>query len=132
MILSSDWRPIRRSARPVEGDPFEAINAPDSDVDILHGFLDTDYPDPAALLGSIRQVPWLPERVLDELRGVEELTGQERIDAAAQLAEFVSDEQYLAIPVSYPVYPMYIGETVGCVLVQPAIGAVDLAALCPE
>jgi peptide/nickel transport system substrate-binding protein len=124
---------IELEVRPVEGDVFEAISGPGSDVDVVQGFLDTDYPDPAALLGSIRdEVPWLPDWVHDELGRVEGLAGDERIDAAAELAERLSDEEYLAIPVAYPVFPMFIGETVGCAFVQPAIGAVDLAALCPE
>jgi hypothetical protein len=38
----------------------------------------------------------------------------------------------LAIPVTYPVYPMFLGENVGCAFVQPAIGAVDLLELCPK
>jgi hypothetical protein len=95
-------------------------------------FLDVDYPDPAALLGSIRNVPWLPEPILEELDRVEALDGQERIDETAELARRISDEEFLAIPVAYPVYPMFFGESVGCAFIQPAIGAVDLATLCPE
>lgn len=126
---------IELEVRPVDGDPFEAINAPDSDVNVIDHALDSTYSDPAALLATIRGVrgvPWLPEPILEELDRVEGLEGQERIDETARLARRLSDEEFLAIPVSYPVYPMFIGESVGCAFVQPAIGAVDLAALCRE
>jgi len=123
---------IEVEVRAVDGDPIEALTAPDADVDLFYGFLDTDFPDPAALLGSMRRIPWVPDPILAELDRVEALGGQKRVDAAVALAHRLSEEDFLAIPIAYPVFPMFIGETVGCAFVQPAIGAVDLAALCPD
>ncbi len=111
----------------------EARSAPDGgEIDILDGFLDTDGPEPAAFMSTIRQVPWLPQPILDDLDAMERLTdATARRDAAIALAARLADEG-LAFGTDYPVYPIYIGEKVGCAFVQPSIGAVDLAALCPK
>ena len=83
-------------------------------------------------MSTIRQVPWLPQPILDDLDAMERLTdATARRDAAIALAARLADE-VLAFGTDYPVYPIYIGEKVGCAFVQPAIGAVDLAALCPK
>ena len=120
-----------RALSPEEYD--EARSARDGgDVDILDGFLDTDGPEPAAFLSTVRQVPWLPEPILRDLDAMEALVDPNaRRDAAVALAARLMDE-HLALPTDYPVYPIYLGPKVGCAFVQPAIGAVDLVALCPK
>lgn len=120
--------------RALDDDEFgEARSAPGgSEIDILDGFLDTDGPEPAAFLSTIRQVPWLPDPILRELDEMDALVDPgARRDAAVALAARLVDEG-LAVPTDYPVYPMYIGDRVGCAFVQPAIGAVDLTTLCPK
>ena len=125
---------IEVEVRVLDDDEFEeARSAPGGgEIDILDGFLDTDGPEPATFLSTIRQVPWLPEPILRELDAMDALVDPDaRRDAAVALAARLIDEG-LAVATDYPVYPMYIGEKVGCAFVQPAIGAVDLAALCPK
>jgi peptide/nickel transport system substrate-binding protein len=108
------------------------IADPDTQVDVYNGFLDTYYADPVALMGLLAETGWIGETNLAELDRLNGLTGQERIDGAAALATRVSDDEVLAIPFGYPIYPMYLGQDVGCGYVQPAIGAVDLLSLCRE
>lgn len=125
---------IEVDVRALEDREYEAARfEPDGgDIDILDGFLDTDGPEPAAFMSTVRQVPWLPQAILDDLDAMDALTDPtERRDAAVALADRLTDDG-LAFATDYPVYPMYIGEKVGCAFVQPAIGAVDLAALCPK
>lgn len=112
-------------------DPLAALHE-DDEASLVNGFLDTDFPDPGTLLESIRLLPWTPTEVLDELDRVQSSGGEERVAAAAALGTRLSDEDFLAIPAAYPVYPMYIAEDVGCAFVQPAIGAVDLVQLCRD
>jgi hypothetical protein len=108
------------------GDAFE----PGSDVDLLALDSWTDIPDPVALMGGLREIPWLGEANLNELDRLGSLSGQARIDGAVAFAQRVVDEQALILPSSYPVYPFYVSERIGCGFVQPAIGAVDLLSLC--
>jgi ABC-type transport system substrate-binding protein len=112
-------------------DPVAALHE-DDEASLANGFLDTDFPDPGALLENIRLLPWTPTEILEELDRVQSSGGDERVAAAAALANRLSDEDFLAIPAVYPVYPMYIAEDVGCAFVQPAIGAVDLVQLCRD
>jgi hypothetical protein len=83
-------------------------------------------------MGRLGDTAWIGEENLAELARLETLSGQERIDAAAAFATQMSDEEAYAIPYAYPIYPMYLGERVGCGYVQPALGAVDLLSLCRE
>jgi ABC-type transport system substrate-binding protein len=106
---------------------------PESEIDIYNGFLDTDFPDPASILRRhLGENDWIGEANRAELDRIQGLDGQERVDAAAAFARRLSDDEAYAIPYAYPIYPMYLGEHVGCGFVQPAIGAVDLLSLCPE
>jgi len=106
------------------------ITAPDSTVDLWIEPLWADYPDPVAMLRGLHDLAALPEGDLAELDRLEALAGQERVDAAVALATKVSETDHLVLPFAYPVYPMYLGDDVGCAFVQPAIGAVDLLSLC--
>jgi peptide/nickel transport system substrate-binding protein len=108
------------------------VNDPDTEIDMFNGFLDTDYPDPVALMGRLGGNGWIGEENLAELERLATLSGQERFDAAAAFAVRLSDDEAYAIPYAYPIYPMYLGEDVGCGFVQPALGAVDLLSLCRE
>ena len=59
--------------------------------------------------------------------------GHEHHDLRAScvdLATKVTRTDHLVLPFGYGVYPMYLGDAVGCALVQPAIGAVDLLSPC--
>jgi peptide/nickel transport system substrate-binding protein len=111
-------------------DPWAASQEPKNKIDLLNGSLDTDYPDPVALMGRLRVNAWLPKADLAELDRIGGLEGQARIDAAAALAARVADDGTWVVPFGYPVYPLFLGKTVGCGYVQPAIGAVDLLSLC--
>ena len=111
---------------------IEEIAQPETEIDMFNGFLDTDWPDPVALLGRLGENEWIGEQNLAELERLRTLSGEERIDAATAFAARMSDEEAYAIPYAYPIYPMYLGEHVGCGFVQPAIGAVDLLSLCRE
>jgi len=112
----------------LDGEVFD----PDTEIDMFNGFLDTDYPDPVALMERLGDNGWIGEENLAELDRLGTLTGKERTDGAAAFAATVSDEEAYAIPYAYPIYPMYLGENVGCGYVQPALGAVDLLSLCRE
>ncbi|MEO6578399.1 MAG: ABC transporter substrate-binding protein [Candidatus Limnocylindria bacterium] len=106
---------------------------PRSELDLYNAFLDTDYPDPVSILRQhLGENRWIGRDNLAELARLKTLDGEERIDAAAAFATKLSNDEAYAIPYAYPVYPMYLGEDVGCGFVQPAIGAVDLLSLCPE
>ena len=111
-------------------DPWAASQEPKNKIDLLNGNLDTDYPDPVALMGRLPDNAWVPKADLAELDRIGGLDGQARIDAAAALATRVADGGDWVVPFGYPVYPLYLGKTVGCGYVQPAIGAVDLLSLC--
>lgn len=111
---------------------IEEIADPQTEIDMFNGFLDSDYPDPVALLGRLAENDWIGEENLAELERLGTLSGKERIDAAAAFAARMSDAEAYAIPYAYPIYPMYLGEHVGCGFVQPALGAVDLLSLCLE
>lgn len=108
------------------------VYGPDTEINMFNGFLDTDYPDPIALMQRLGENGWIGDTNLAELARIETLSGQDRIDAAASLAARLSDGEAYAIPYAYPIYPMYLGENVGCGYVQPAVGAVDLLSLCRE
>jgi len=110
------------------GDAFE----PDSVIDLLPFGTGADVPDPVALIGGLRDVPWIGEANLAELVRLQDLQGQDRIDGAARFAEHIVDEEVLVIPTGYPVFPFFVSERIGCGFVQPAIGAVDLLSLCFE
>jgi ABC-type transport system substrate-binding protein len=111
-------------------DPWASAMEKKNKIDLLNGNLDTDYPDPVALMGRLRDTAWLPSADLAELARIGGLDGQARIDAAAALASRVTDDGTWVVPFGYPVYPLFLGKTVGCGYVQPAIGAVDLLSLC--
>lgn len=111
-------------------DFWGAAHEPKNQIDLLSGNLDTDYPDPVALMGLLRDAAWLPKADLAELDRIDSLDGQARIDAAVAFAKRIADDNNWVVPFGYPVYPFYLGKTVGCGYVQPAIGAVDLLSLC--
>ncbi|MEO8229546.1 MAG: ABC transporter substrate-binding protein [Chloroflexota bacterium] len=111
-------------------DPEASVQDPKSKVGLFDGWLDTDYPDPLALLGGIRARAWLPKADFTELDRIDGLDGQERVDAAIAFAARVTDQEGWVVPIGYPVYPLYLSDKVGCGYVQPAIGAVDLLSLC--
>jgi ABC-type transport system substrate-binding protein len=111
-------------------DPVASVQDPKTKVGLLDGWLDTDYPDPLALLGGIRARAWLPKTDLAQLDRIDGLDGQERVDAAIAFASRVTDQEGWVVPIGYPVYPLYLSDKVGCGYVQPAIGAVDLLSLC--
>jgi ABC-type transport system substrate-binding protein len=111
--------------------PADALE-PDSEIDLLLLGSGTDIPDPVALIGGLRDNPWIGEANLAELDRLEGLRGQERITGAASFAQNIVDEQVLVIPTGYPVFPFFLSERIGCGFVQPAIGAVDLLSLCIE
>jgi ABC-type transport system substrate-binding protein len=110
------------------GDAWE----PDSGVDFVALGMFTDVVDPVSFLGGLHENAWLGETNLAELDRLGGLTGQARIDAAVALANRLVDEEALVIPLSYPVFPFFISERLGCGFVQPAIGAVDLLSLCVD
>jgi hypothetical protein len=112
------------------GDPSAAAHEPGSSIGLLDDWLDTDYPDPVALLARLRGSSWIPDADLAELDRMQTLAGDARSEAAGALAAKLVDEDHLLVPFGYPVYPMYLGSIVGCGFVQPAIGAVDLLSLC--
>jgi hypothetical protein len=101
-----------------------------STIDLVPLGSGTDLPDPVALIGELRDVPWLGEANLAELARLRSLGGQARIDGAVAFAHRVVDEQGLVLPVGSPLFPFLISERIGCGYVQPAIGAVDLLSLC--
>jgi hypothetical protein len=113
-------------------DPLAEAAKPGSRIDLLQGFLDTDYPDPVSLLRRLREFGWVGTKHLAELDRVAGLTVEAgRIEAAQALSEQLEAEARV-LAFAYPVYPMYLGAHVGCGFVQPAIGAVDLLSLCRE
>jgi hypothetical protein len=75
-------------------------------------------------------VPWIGEENRLELDSLHGLRGEDRIDGAVAFADRIVDEEFLAIPTGYPVFPFFVSERIGCGFVQPAIGAVDLLSLC--
>jgi peptide/nickel transport system substrate-binding protein len=101
-------------------------------IDIMYGFTDTDHPDPVAQFEDVSDWVRLSETDLAELDRLWAVSGPARYEAAATLASRITDTDYLAVPIGYPVYPLYLGEDIGCGSVQPAIGAVDLLSLCRE
>ena len=113
-------------------DPWEASIDPTLGIDLIFGATDTDHPDPVAQMERLSENARLPAADYLELSRLRPLTGQARYDGAAALARKIVDEEHLVIPFAYPVYPLYLGEHVGCGFVQPAIAAVDLLSLCRE
>lgn len=109
--------------------PGDALD-PGSDVDLLSLDTGTDWPDPVALIGGLRDDLWLGKANLDELARLDGLSGQARIDGAIAFAHRLVHEEALVLPTGYPVYPFFMSERIGCAFVQPAIGAVDLLSLC--
>jgi ABC-type transport system substrate-binding protein/class 3 adenylate cyclase len=109
--------------------PDDALE-PGSDIDLLNLGSGTDLPDPVALIGGLRDNPWLGEANLEELHRLEGLSGQARLDGAVAFAHRLVDEEALIVPTGYPVLPFFVSERIGCGFVQPAIGAVDLLSLC--
>jgi ABC-type transport system substrate-binding protein/class 3 adenylate cyclase len=108
------------------GDAFD----PGSTIDLLNYGSGADIPDPVALIGGLRDIPWLGKPNLDELVRLDGLSGQARIDGAVAFVHRVVHEQVLVLPTGYPVYPFFLSARIGCGFVQPAIGAVDLLSLC--
>ena len=111
-------------------DPEASVRDPKTKATMFDGWIDTDYPDPVALFGLLRDHAWLSKADLAELDRIERLDGQERIDAAITFAARLTDQEGWLVPIGYPVYPLYLSKNVGCGYVQPAIGAVDLLSLC--
>ena len=111
--------------------PGDALDA-NSKVDLLDWNLWTSYHDPVALLGGLRDDPWIGKANLRELERLQTLSGQARIDAAAAFAHRIVDDEALVVPYGYPVYPFFVSQRIGCGFVQPAIGAVDLLSLCAK
>jgi ABC-type transport system substrate-binding protein len=115
--------------RALEDYPENALE-PGSDIDLLLLGSGSDIPDPVALIGGLRDLPWIGEANLAELDHLEGLTGRARIAGAVSYARRLVDEQSLILPIQYPIFAFYMSERIGCGFVQPAIGAVDLLSLC--
>jgi ABC-type transport system substrate-binding protein/class 3 adenylate cyclase len=115
-----------------DGEWPTAAFAPGSSFDLVPIGLGTAYPDPVWLMIDLGGVPWLGEANLADLRRLQGLDGQARIDGAAAFARRVVDEEALVLPTGYPVYPFFISDRLGCAFVQPALGGVDLLSLCAK
>lgn len=109
--------------------PGDAL-APGSTIDLLNLGSGSDYPDPVALIGGLRDDSWLGKADLDAIDRLQRLAGQPRIDGAVAFAHRVVDDEALIVPYGYPVYPFFVSGRIGCGFIQPAIGAVDLLSLC--
>jgi ABC-type transport system substrate-binding protein len=99
---------------------------PGSDIDLVAWNSWTDVPDPASLIRNVQEDGWLGEANLRELKRLQGLRGQARIDGAVAFAQRVVDEEFLIVPFGNVEFPFFISERIGCGFVQPAIGAVDL------
>jgi ABC-type transport system substrate-binding protein len=131
--LARQLRPIGLTVELVAfEDTWAAWADPSSGIDLMFGFTDTDHPDPVAQFGWVREWIRLSQGDVAELDRLGAVSGRGRYEGAAALAAKITDTDYLAVPIGYPVYPLYLGEDVGCGFVQPAIGAVDLLSLCRE
>jgi ABC-type transport system substrate-binding protein/class 3 adenylate cyclase len=111
--------------------PGDALE-PGSDIDLLGHGTGTGIPDPVNLMGGLHEDLWIGEANLRELDRLEGLSGQERIDEAASFAQRIVADEFLVIPTGYPISAYLLAERIGCGLVQPAIGALDLLSLCIE
>jgi len=112
-------------------DLIAEVTDPATELDMYAAYTSTEYPDAVSLLDGLRTTAWIGPEAMAELDRVSGLSGTERIQRVEALARDISADA-IAIPVAYPIYPMYLGANVGCGFVQPAIGAVDLLSLCPE
>jgi class 3 adenylate cyclase/ABC-type transport system substrate-binding protein len=91
-----------------------------------------EYPDPVPILdGLMNQTGWAGDARFAELKRIKQLSGVERLEAAAALAKELSDED-LILPLGFFVNSMYLSDKVGCAFVQPGMATVDLLGLCPK
>lgn len=119
-----------------------SITQPDNRVDEAHksgtsisvmlaGDIE-EYPDPVPILdGLMNATGWAGDAQFTELERIKQLSGVERLEAAAALAKELSDED-LILPLGFFVNSMYLSDNVGCAFIQPGMATVDLLGLCPK
>jgi ABC-type transport system substrate-binding protein/class 3 adenylate cyclase len=104
---------------------------PGSGVDMVELGTGTDVPELTSLIGGLRDDGWLGDDSFAQLDRLDALTGQDRIDGANAFAQRVVEEN-VVVPYGYQTMPFFVGDRIGCGVIQPAIGAVDLLKLCVE
>lgn len=94
-----------------------------------------EHTDPVRFLDYLPSTGFITDLPQEDQAFVNELgflLGDERIQAAADLAERWATEQALEIPIAYGVSREYFSAGVGCQVFPPAIFSVDLVTLCPK
>ncbi len=89
----------------------------------------TEVPDAGDYIRGVDWIPWLGDATLDEIARIQTLSGEARSAAADAVAAHLTDDHIL-LPYTVDVYANFFGAGIGCGIVQPAIGAVDLLTLC--
>jgi hypothetical protein len=69
---------------------------------------------------------------IDLVTGLGFLTGEERITAAAGLADRWAAERAIMVPIAYGVSREYFSSRVGCQIFPPSYFSVDLVTICPK
>jgi ABC-type transport system substrate-binding protein len=91
-----------------------------------------EYPDPLVLMdGLMNQTGWAGDALFTELDRIRQLSGAERLSAAAALEKELRDAD-LILPLDFFVNSMYFSDKVDCAFVQPGMATVDLLGLCPK
>jgi ABC-type transport system substrate-binding protein/class 3 adenylate cyclase len=113
----------------VELQAVDSVYNGDADLSIF--FNETFQLDPVRYLDSYIAVgPWAASAPVDKQQALGFLSGQERIDAAADLLEEWAAEDSILIPLVTSVAPEFFSERVGCQSYPASFVGVDLAAVC--
>ena len=75
---------------------------------------------------------WLTADERSAIAGLKGLSDPERLDRALAIERRLVQEDPVIVPFAYQVWSSFIGDGVGCPVMQPGVMDLDLVALCPS